>query len=89
MEDSISQLSILKAVSNDKRLKILKELKHKQSANVTEISEWLQISIPACSEHLKQMEDANVLVAKRRGMNVIYRLPLKIDPISQLVIANL
>lgn len=68
---------ILKALANEKRLFILKELKKIQSGlSVGKLAEKIDLSVRTTSKHIALLSAVDIIKGKRRGMNVIYRLSL-------------
>jgi ArsR family transcriptional regulator len=66
-------LSVMKALSDKNRVKILKMLQHR-SMCVCEMREALKISQPAVSKHLKLLEKAGLIGSKKEGLWVNYHL---------------
>ncbi len=66
----------LKAVAEEQRLKILKILASSmaESVCVTDVANILGISQPAATKHLKILENVDLLIRKRKGVNVYYSL---------------
>lgn len=67
---------ILKALANERRLKILDYLLRVKSATVGDISEYLNLSFRSTSGHLIILERAGLLERKQDGLYVFY----SIDP---------
>ena len=70
MEDFVK---VMKALSDQNRLKIIKMLQHK-SLCVCEMRAALQVAQPTVSKHLKLLEDAGLVNARKEGTWVNYRL---------------
>ncbi len=66
-------IKALKAVSDPSRFKILKLLQQK-SWCVCEITRVLGLAQPSVSRHLKQLEEAGLVVATRSGQRMDYAL---------------
>ena len=66
-------LKVMKALSDRNRVKIVKMLQHKTMC-VCEMQAALNISQPAVSKHLKQLEDAGLIAYKKDGLWVNYYL---------------
>lgn len=64
---------IMKAFSDPCRLKIIKILKDK-SLNATELLEYLHISQPTLSHHMKILKDSGVVKIKKDGKWSFYTL---------------
>lgn len=63
----------LKACGDENRLRILKMLQHREMC-VCELTEALGISQPSVSRHMKILEDADLVVHRRAGLWMNYRL---------------
>lgn len=78
----LSQIAQVFALSgNLVRLKILFLLKEEQKLCVCDLSEILEMKIPAVSQHLRKMKDARLLVTERAGTIIFYQIPLEMKPI--------
>ncbi|MDF2956068.1 ArsR/SmtB family transcription factor [Candidatus Alkanophaga liquidiphilum] len=66
-------ISILKAVSDSTRLRILKSLLLEELC-VCVFVETIKCKYPALSYHLKTLKDAGLVTSERRGSFLIYRL---------------
>ncbi len=66
----------MKALSYSKRLEIVRFLKRNSTASVEEISDAINLKPQSTSKHLRILERDHIIVGKRRGMFVIYRLLL-------------
>ena len=66
-------ISVMKALSEPNRVKILKMLQHKVMC-VCEIKELLGISQPSVSKNLKILEEAGLVASKKEGLWVNYYL---------------
>jgi ArsR family transcriptional regulator len=66
-------IKVMKALSDSKRVKIVKMLQHKKMC-VCEIREALQIAQPSVSKHLKILEDAGLVEREKDGQWVDYFL---------------
>tara|TARA_Y100000310_G_C20650270_1_gene799021 strand:+ start:103 stop:375 length:273 start_codon:yes stop_codon:yes gene_type:complete len=76
----------LRALSNARRLGILRFLKKNKSATVTEIAEAIRQKIPSASQNLRILKDAGIIEHKQRGKFVTYRLNLKQeDPVKNVL----
>lgn len=77
---------ILKAVANDRRMQILRELKRRKSMTVHSVARFLNVSDAAASRHLLLLLNAGIITATKRKGFVSYRLTLKQEtPIKQLI----
>ena len=66
-------VKVMKAISDINRVKIIKMLQQKMMC-VCEIQAVLNIAQPAVSKHLKILENAALVVSKKDGLWVNYRL---------------
>lgn len=72
---SLNQLSkILQLAANDVRLKILYLLEEEKELCPCDISDILNMSIPAISQHLRKMKDGNIIESRRDGQTIFYSL---------------
>jgi len=72
-------IKILKAMSDESRVRILAILKEKQNLCVCEIREIIGLSQPAISSHLKILENAGLIQNVKDGKWVNYRLNDKLE----------
>lgn len=73
--NSISQLSqILSLAGNEVRLKILYLLEQETQLCVCDLSEILQMTIPAVSQHLRKLKDGGMIQSRRQGQTLFYSL---------------
>ena len=70
--DRLSQ--ILALAGNDVRLKILYLLEEEQELCPCDLADILSMSVPAVSQHLRKMKDANVIQQKKVGQTIFYSL---------------
>ena len=66
---------ICKAFSNEERLKLIVCLSHPQ--NVTELLGHCTLAQSALSQHLKVLRDAKIVVSKKIGKQIIYKVSSK------------
>ncbi|MHA2253420.1 MAG: ArsR/SmtB family transcription factor [Candidatus Kariarchaeaceae archaeon] len=69
---------IFKAYADKNRLKIIWLLASKSKENVTvgEIADYLAVSQPAASQHIKILKNVGLLYPKKKGMYVFYKIDL-------------
>ncbi len=79
----------LKALANERRLLILKELKKRRTASVGALAKIIHISLKATSKHLAILKAAGMLETRKRGLAVFYRLSLDQKEPSAHVLALL
>jgi DNA-binding transcriptional ArsR family regulator len=74
-EVSFTQLAqILSLAGNEVRLKILYLLDEEMELCVCDISDILGMSIPAVSQHLRKLKDANVIKFRKSGQTIFYSM---------------
>src|SRR3972149_3709686 len=65
--------AICQTLANAKRLEIIDQLSHGQRT-VGDLADALGISQPNVSQHLAMMRRAGIVLARREGLNVHYRI---------------
>ncbi|MDE3237319.1 MAG: winged helix-turn-helix transcriptional regulator [Bacteroidota bacterium] len=72
---SLSRLSkVLELAGNEVRLKILYLLEEEGQLCPCDLSDILNMSIPAVSQHLRKLKDGNIIEASRDGQTIYYSL---------------
>lgn len=72
---SLQALSkVLELAANDVRLKILYLLEAEKELCPCDISDILEMSIPAISQHLRKLKDGNIIEARRDAQTIFYSL---------------
>jgi DNA-binding transcriptional ArsR family regulator len=66
--------TMLKCIGHPVRLKIIELLDREGEQNVTAIYEALGIEQAVASQHLNLMRDKRILISRREGVNVFYRI---------------
>ncbi len=66
--------SLLKALSNPVRLCIVKELLQRETCNVSNMQNCLQLSQSTVSQHLGRLRDMGIISGERKGTEVYYRI---------------
>lgn len=80
VENSIIKLSdILKLAGNDVRLKILFLLSSEEDLCPCDLSDILDMTVPAVSQHLRKLKDAGILQPRREGQLIFYSLQKPYD----------
>jgi DNA-binding transcriptional ArsR family regulator len=75
VEGSIDRLvDILKLAANDVRLKILYLLNKEDELCPCDLSDILDMSVPAVSQHLRKLKDGGLVETKRDGQTIFYSL---------------
>ncbi len=65
---------ILALAGNEVRLKILYMLSRENELCPCDLSDILEMSMPAVSQHLRKMKDARVIISRRAGQTMFYSL---------------
>jgi ArsR family transcriptional regulator len=65
---------ILKALSDESRIRIIALLKERNSLCVCEITQVIGLSQPTISSHLKKLQDAEIITYSKDGLWVNYTL---------------
>ncbi len=65
---------IFSLFSDPNRLKILQHLTKNPSATVSELADYIGMSIACTSHHLQLLKDNQVVVAKRQGNSMHYQI---------------
>lgn len=74
-ETSFGRLSqILALAGNEVRLKILYLLEEEGELCPCDLADILEMTVPAISQHLRKMKDANVIQPRRDGQTIFYSL---------------
>ncbi|MDE3234462.1 MAG: helix-turn-helix transcriptional regulator [Bacteroidota bacterium] len=66
--------SVLSLAGNDIRLKILYLLEEEKELCPCDLSDILNMSIPAISQHLRKMKDGGIIKARKEGQTIFYSL---------------
>lgn len=69
-----SLVKVLKLTGNDMRLKILFLLKEEGKMCPCDLSDILDISVPAVSQHLKKLKDASLVTSSRVAQTIYYSI---------------
>jgi DNA-binding transcriptional ArsR family regulator len=80
---------IFKSLGHPIRLGVIKKLGEKRLC-VCELKKDLEFSQPNLSQHLRLLKDSGVLIAEKKGLNVIYQVKDKkflqaIDIIERMI----
>ena len=75
VDESIDRLTdILKLAANDVRLKILYLLSTEEQLCPCDLSDILDMSVPAVSQHLRKLKDGGLVETERDGQTIFYSL---------------
>lgn len=72
--DAVKVMALFKMLGNDTRIRLLHHLVRSGEANVTEIARTLGMKPQAVSNQLVRLSDTRMLVSRRDGNNVYYRV---------------
>ena len=67
------EADMIRVLANPKRLMIV-DLLGRGPSTVTEIADWLNLTLPNASQHLRVMKDRGIVRARRDGREVRYAL---------------
>jgi ArsR family transcriptional regulator, lead/cadmium/zinc/bismuth-responsive transcriptional repressor len=65
---------ILELAGNEVRLKILYLLEEEKELCPCDLSDILEMTIPAVSQHLRKLKDGNIIQSKKIGQTIFYSL---------------
>lgn len=72
---------------NEARLKILYLLGQQKELCPCDLSDILQMTVPAVSQHLRKLKDANLVHIRKSGQTIFYSIvPSQIETINKLFI---
>ena len=75
MSDEIHQLAkVLNLAGNEVRLKMLLLLKIENELCPCDLSDILGMSVPAVSQHLRKLKDADLIQRRKEGQTIYYSL---------------
>jgi len=84
VEGSIDKLSgILKLAANEVRLKILYLLSHEEHLCPCDLSDILNMSVPAVSQHLRKIKDGGLVETERDGQTIYYSLNAQFNEVLE------
>jgi len=79
-DDKLKKIvKIVKALSDESRIRIVNLLKAKSGVCVCEITEIINLSQPTISSHLKKLEEAGIIIFRKDGLWVNYYLNEEMD----------
>lgn len=74
-EKTFSQLAnILSLAGSDVRLKILFLMEEENELCPCDIADILRMTVPAISQHLRKLKDANIIESRRAGQTIYYSI---------------
>ncbi|TLU97331.1 ArsR/SmtB family transcription factor [Dyadobacter luticola] len=80
---------VMDLAGNENRLKIIYLLREENNLCVCDLSDILSMSIPAVSQHLRKLKDAQLIQARKVGQTVFYSLREESSDILHLILAHL
>ncbi|MCL5772299.1 MAG: metalloregulator ArsR/SmtB family transcription factor [Actinobacteria bacterium] len=72
-------IKVIKALSDESRIRIVNLLKTKDEICVCELTEIINLSQPTISSHLKKLYEAEIIDFKKEGLWVNYYLNKEMD----------
>jgi DNA-binding transcriptional ArsR family regulator len=76
---------ILKALANRRRLQIVKHLKDKKQATVTDIAEHIKLSFKSTSKHLAVLFGAGIVDKEQKSLSMFYSIAKPLPKIANHV----
>jgi DNA-binding transcriptional ArsR family regulator len=76
---------LLKVLANKRRLEIIKYLKNKKEATVTDIASGIKLSFKATSKHLGLLYGADLVEKEQRSLQMYYRLQSGLNPVAKYI----
>jgi DNA-binding transcriptional ArsR family regulator len=73
----------LKALANQRRLRIIKYLKSKNTATVSVIAEHLKLSFKSTSKHLAVLFGAGILDKEQKSLSMFYSISKPLPSIAK------
>ncbi|WP_138485338.1 ArsR/SmtB family transcription factor [Dyadobacter bucti] len=80
---------VMDLAGNENRLKIIYLLREENNLCVCDLSDILGMSIPAVSQHLRKLKDAQLIQARKVGQTVFYSLREESLDILNSILAHL
>ncbi|WP_017734009.1 ArsR/SmtB family transcription factor [Nafulsella turpanensis] len=75
IDESVQHLSaLLSLAGNEARLKILFLLQQERQMCPCDLSDVLEMTVPAISQHLRKMKDKNLVQSRKVGQTVFYSI---------------
>ena len=79
----------LSLTGNEVRLKILFLLHEEGELCPCDLSDILSMTVPAISQHIRKLKDGNMIIARKTGQTIFYRLNNAFDAILFPLFENL
>lgn len=81
--------SVCRVLGNSRRITILKYLKRKKEASVSDIANHLKLSFKATSRHMRSLLTINIVEREQRGLLAFYKLAPPTNTIVRTVMNSL
>lgn len=79
----------LKALSNKRRLAILKCLQGTKEMSVSALAGAIKLSFKSTSRHLTVLRNADIVEGNQRSLSVFYSLVKEQSPVARFIISKL
>lgn len=79
---------ILNLAGNETRLKILFLLNQEKELCPCDLADILEMTVPAISQHLRKLRDANIIKRRKVGQTIFYALIEENNKILEMVLEN-
>ncbi len=80
---------ITDACANEKRLEILRLLRHKKFANVSSTARAISLSVKSTSKHMQILFNAHLIKREREGTEIYYSLNRPLNDIAKHIVSFL
>jgi len=77
------------ACGNEKRLEILRFLRHKKIANVSATARSISLSVKSTSKHMQILHNAHIIKREREGVEIYYSLNRPMNEIIKYIVGFL
>ena len=74
------------ACAHDKRLEILRFLRNKKFANVTNVAKSINMTVKSTSKHLQVLYQAHVIKREREGTEIYYSLNRPLNDLLKTIV---
>ncbi len=72
--EAIAMESLFQVLANDTRLRMLHEMARHDEISTTALADVLEMKLQAVSNQLQRLQDKGIVVGRREGNNVHYRI---------------
>ena len=66
--------NMLRLIGNEVRMKLLFLLQEEERLCVCDLSEILEMKVPAVSQHLRKLKDGKLVFTQREGVTIYYKV---------------